>query len=324
MRVRSDHSETLSCMRALPSLRQLRYLIALAEHLHFTKAAESCFVTQSTLSAGIKELEELLGPALVERDKHSVQLTEAGALVVARARELIAAAEDLVEAAHALAEPMQGLLRLGAIPTLAPFLLPPLLAGMRIAHPELKLALREDITANLLERLRNGQLDLALIALPVDVSGLQVMPLFDDELWLVGPSKDPALKARIEISAAELSDRLLLLEEGHCLRDHTLAACPAREKLRADEIAATSLLTLLQMVESGLGLALIPELALRAGVLAGSKLSARSLTQAPTRAIALVSRKTNPRAAEAQSMAAQLAQWRGQQKALPKRLLKAP
>lgn len=306
-------------MRALPSLRQLRYLIALAEHLHFTKAAESCFVTQSTLSAGIKELEELLGPALVERDKHSVQLTEAGSLVVARARELIAAAEDLVEEAQSLAAPMQGLLRLGAIPTIAPFLLPPLLTGLRRAHPDLKLALREDITSSLLERLRSGQLDLALIALPVDVSGLQVTPLFADELWLVGPDQDPVLKARAEPSALELSDRLLLLEEGHCLREHALAACAAREKLRADEIAATSLLTLLQMVESGLGLALIPEVALQSGVLAGSNLAAKPLAQAPSRDIALVSRKTNPRAAETELIAHLLSEWRRQHKRLARR-----
>lgn len=306
-------------MRALPSLRQLRYLIALAEHLHFTKAAEYCFVTQSTLSAGIKELEEILGPALVERDKHSVQLTEAGSLVVARARELIAAAEDLVEEARALAAPMQGLLRLGAIPTIAPFLLPPLLTELRAAEPDLKLALREDMTANLLDRLRSGQLDLALIALPVDVSGLHVTTLFDDELWLVGPKQDAALKARTEVGPNELSERLLLLEEGHCLREHALAACAARDKLRADEIAATSLLTLLQMVESGLGLALIPELALRAGILAGANLSAKTLAEAPTREIALVSRKTNPRGAEAALIAEFLVQWRRKQKSLPRK-----
>ncbi|AVP97354.1 LysR family transcriptional regulator [Ahniella affigens] len=306
-------------MRALPSLRQLRYLIALAEHLHFTKAAESCFVTQSTLSAGIKELEELLGPALVERDRHSVQFTEAGSLVVARARELIAATEDLVEEARVLAAPMQGILRLGAIPTIAPFLLPPLLTELRSAEPDLKFALREDMTANLLDRLRSGHLDLALIALPVDVSGLQVKPLFEDELWLVGPMQDPALKARHEIRPNDWSDRLLLLEEGHCLREHALAACAARDKLRADEIAATSLFTLLQMVESGLGLALIPELAIRAGILTGNTLRARALPQAPTREIALVSRKTNPRATEAALIADFLMRWRKRQKALPRK-----
>lgn len=290
-------------MRPLPSLRQLRYLVALAEHLHFTKAAEACFVTQSTLSAGIRELEAMLGPTLVERDRHSVRLTEVGLRVVQRARELLASAEDLADEAQGLADTLGGLLRLGAIPTIAPFLLPALLKDLRASLPELRVALREDTTANLLDRLRAGQLDVALIALPVDVDGLNVQPLFDDELWVVGPVDDAVLCADGTCVADTFAERLLLLEEGHCLRQHALAACSTKPRLRADGIEATSLLTLMQMVESGIGLALVPEMALRAGLLQSSALAARPLVPAPRRKIALASRRTSARQAETERIA---------------------
>jgi len=309
-------------MRPLPSLRQLRYLIALAEHLHFTRAAEACFVTQSTLSAGIRELETLLGPTLVERDRHSVRLTDAGQRLLVRARELVAAAEDMVDEAQGLTESMGGLLRLGAIPTIAPFLLPNLMKSLRSAAPDLRLALREDITANLLERLRSGQLDLALIALPVDVEGLHVHPLFDDELWLVGPADDALLRMSTNVIPEVFSERLLLLEEGHCLRQHALAACSTKPRLRADGIEATSLLTLLQMVESGIGLALVPEMALKAGLLQSPSLAARPLTPPPMREIVLVSRRTSARQAETMAVAEVLLDDHRQQKKLARRVLR--
>ena len=291
-------------MAALPSLRQLNYLVALAEHLNFTRAAAACFVTQSTLSAGLKELESTLGANLVERDRQRVVITPLGAEVAARARSLIAQAEDLVELASGAAEPMSGTLRLGVIPTIAPFLLPRILPGLRAKYPKLKLLLREDLTASLLARLRAAQLDFALIALPYDTGGLLEQPLFDDEFWLAGRAEDPAFKAKRLAVTAPVAERLLLLEEGHCLREHTLAACTRSATPNASGIEATSLLTLVQMVESGIGLALVPEIALKSGLLQRTGLVARPLAPpAPRRTLALVARPSSARTAELQLLA---------------------
>jgi len=291
-------------MPALPSLRQLRYLVALSETRSFTRAAEACFVTQSTLSAGLKELESTLGAQLVERDRQSVRMTPLGDTVVERARGLLAGAEDLVEAAAAGAKPMTGLLRLGAIPTIAPFLLPSLLPIVRERHPALRLALREDLTAKLLVRLEDGELDFALIALPFETEGLLVRSLFDDELWLVAPEGDPQLATKKITISPRMAERLLILEEGHCLREHTLQACGRAQVASAEGLEATSLLTLVQMVESGLGLALVPELAIQAGLLASSRLVARPLASpAPKRTVALVARPSTARALEFSALA---------------------
>jgi LysR family hydrogen peroxide-inducible transcriptional activator len=292
-------------MPALPSLKQLKYLVALAEHLNFTRAAEASFVTQSTLSAGLKELETALGARLVERDRQSVALTPLGAEVASRARSLIAQAEDLAELAAGAAAPMTGTLRLGVIPTIAPFLLPNVLSELRARYPKLKLALREDLTATLLERMRAAQLDFALIALPYDTGGMLEETLFDDEFWLVGREDDPALKHKRAVVNAPIAERLLLLEEGHCLREHTLAACARAAKPNPSGFEATSLLTLVQMVESGLGLALLPEMALKSGVLAGTQLVARPLAPpVPKRSIALLARPTTARKTEFETLAA--------------------
>lgn len=286
-------------MAALPSLRQLGYLVALAQHLNFTRAAAACFVTQSTLSAGLKELEATLGASLVERDRQSVLMTPLGLEVAGRARQLLAAAGDLATLAAASAEPMTGTLRLGAIPTLAPFLLPRILPGLRARYPQLKLLLREDVSANLLQRLAGGQLDFALLALPYDTGDMLVRPLFDDEFWLVGREDDAALKSRRATVAAPAAEKLVLLEEGHCLREHTLAACPRAESANRSGVEATSLLTLVQMVESGIGLALVPEIALNSGLLKGTRLVARPLTPpAPKRSIVLLARRSSARRAE--------------------------
>ncbi len=286
-------------MAALPSLRQLAYLVALAEHLNFTRAAAACFVTQSTLSAGLKELEATLGASLVERDRQTVLMTPLGMEVVERARSLLAAAEDLAARAASSAEPMSGTLRLGAIPTIAPFLLPRILPGLRGKYPKLRLLLREDLSANLLQRLASGQLDFALLALPYDTADMQVRQLFEDEFWLVGREDDPALKSRRASVTAPAAEKLVLLEEGHCLRQHTLAACTRTESSNPSGVEATSLLTLVQMVESGLGLALVPEMALGSGMLNGTRLLARPLTPpAPKRTIALLARRSSSRQAE--------------------------
>lgn len=290
-------------MTALPSLKQLQYLVALAAQLNFTRAAAACFVTQSTLSAGIKELEDILGARLVERDRQNVLMTPLGAAVAARAQAILAAAQDLAELAAGAAAPMSGLLRLGAIPTIAPFLLPRALPLLRARHPELRLALREDLTAALLGRLRDGQLDFALIALPHDTTGLRVEPLFDDALWLVGRKDDPQVRPRTVSVTPALTDRLLLLEEGHCLREHALQACGTAQHA-ASGVEATSLLTLVQMVESGFGIGLVPEMAVRSGLAESPTLVVRPLAKpTPHRTVALVARASTPRLADMAALA---------------------
>src|SRR5262245_16952716 len=286
-------------MPALPSLRQLSYLVELAERLNFREAAEAQFVTQSTLSAGIKELETVLGVQLVERDRRTVRLTAVGEEVVARAREVLAAASDLAESARRAAKPLAGPLRLGTIPTIAPFLLPELLPPLRRSYPELKLYLREDQTARLLDKLRAGSLDVALIALPFDTDDLHVRELFKDELWYVAREDDPTARAK-EVAVRQLKPgEVLLLEEGHCLREHTIAACGPRRGSWEATVEATSLYTLIQMVEGGLGVTLLPEMTLKHGILKGTRLVARPFAApAPSRTLALVARRTSPRLAE--------------------------
>lgn len=286
-------------MKALPSLRQLRYLLALAEHLNFTRAAEACFVSQSTLSAGLKELEATLGVQLVERDKQTVTLTQPGAEVAARARLVVASAEDLCEFAADLTQPMSRHLRLGVIPTVAPFILPTVMPILREKFPHLMLNLREDLTANLLSRLRNRALDFALIALPYDTEDLRVLSLFKDRFWLVGKENDRSISGKTVRISNQCYERLLLLEEGHCLREHAIQACSLAELPNTKGIEATSLLTLVQMVASGMGLALVPDLAIKGGLLNGMPLKARPLAApAPERTIALVTRPTSPYMAE--------------------------
>jgi LysR family hydrogen peroxide-inducible transcriptional activator len=291
-------------MAALPSLRQLGYLVALAERLNFRAAAEAQFVTQSTLSAGIKELESQLGVQLVERDKRHVRLTTVGEEVAARARELLTAATDLVDAARGGAAPLSGTLRLGAIPTISPFLLPQVLPPLRRAYPALKLYLREDLTDRLLERLHAGTLDIALIALPFDTGDLHVRELFADEFWFVTREDDPAARERA-MSVRKLDPgQVLLLEEGHCLRDHAIAACRPRHGAWEAKVEATSLTTLIQMVEGGLGVTLLPEITLKAGILKGTRLVARPFASpAPSRTLALVVRRTSPRGRDADLLA---------------------
>jgi len=291
-------------MPALPSLRQLGYLVELAERLNFRAAAEAQFVTQSTLSAGIKELESVLGVQLVERDKRSVRLTAIGEDVVARARDLLAGANDLTEIAKSSLAPLSGPLRLGVIPTIAPYLLPEVLPPLRKAHPELRLFLREDLTGRLLERLRAGTLDIALIALPYDTGDLHARELFKDEFWFVAREDDPAAREK-EIALRKLdTGEVLLLEEGHCLRDHAISACGPHRGTWETKVEATSLPTLIQMIDGGLGVTLLPELTLKAGILKGTRLIARPFASpAPSRMLALVVRRTSPRKRDADLLA---------------------
>lgn len=283
-------------MASLPTIKQLRYLIAISETLNFTRAAEVCFVGQSTLSAGLKELEDSLGVQLVERDKHSVSLTPIGQGVVERAQRLIVQADDLVDFVEGSAGAMMGVIKLGVIPTIAPFVLPVFSPKMREQYPDLKIVLREDLTANLIDKLNRHELDFALIALPYETKGFLMKELFNDEFWLIGKEDDPSLKNKEIQLTNRLADRILLLEEGNCLRDHTLAACKKTEIASQSGIEATSLLTLVQMVEYGLGMALIPEMAIKSGLLKNTNLIARPLTApAPNRKIALIARSSTAR-----------------------------
>lgn len=290
-------------MITLPSLKQLQYLVAISDQLNFTRAAGACFVTQSTLSAGLKELEAVLGTQLVERDRQTVLMTPIGLEVASRARSILAAAQDMVGLAAGTAEPMTGLLRLGVIPTIAPFLLPHALSALRKHYPELKLALREDLTGNLLAQLEVGQLDFALIALPFDTSSLLVEPLFDDEIWVVGLKSDPEVRPKQVRFTPAISDRLLLLEEGHCLREHALSACSIVPHA-PERFEATSLLTLVQMIESGLGVGLVPQMAIKSGLIQSPALLARPIAKpAPKRTVALVARRSTPRLADLKALA---------------------
>jgi LysR family hydrogen peroxide-inducible transcriptional activator len=288
----------------LPTLRQLGYLVELAERLNFRVAAEAQFVTQSTLSAGIKELETVLGVQLVERDRRHVRLTAVGEDVVARARALLAAAMDLAEAAGSAARPLSGPLRLGAIPTIAPYLLPSVLPPLRRTYRDLTLYLREDLTERLLERLRAGGLDVALIALPFDTGDLYVRELFKDEFSFVARESDPAVREKAVALRRIDTDDMLLLEEGHCLRDHAIAACGPRHGAWESRVEATSLPTLIQMVEGGLGVTLLPGITLDAGILKGTHLVARPFSRpAPSRTLALVARRTSPHRRDADLLA---------------------
>jgi len=282
------------------SLRQLAYLVVLSETLNFTRAAQRCFVTQSTLSAGIRELERGLGVELFERDRQNVMLTAIGRELVERARLLLSQTADLVQAAHAASEPLKGTVTLGAIPTIAPFLLPRLLRLMRRELAGLTILLREEPTIELLQAVDSGEVDFAIIALPMDIGRLVAYRLFIDELWLIAADADPICRqAAPKVSQIDLQ-RLMLLNEGHCLREHSLLACQSGRRGRPQQpsgIEAGSLPTLIQMVEAGLGISLLPQMAVKAGLLAGTRVSARPLAApSPKREIALVCRPTTGRA----------------------------
>ena len=233
-------------------------------------------------------------------------MTPIGQQVARRARDILSETQDLMALAGKSNEPMCGQFRLGVIPTIAPFLLPPALDLLRARYPDFRLALREDLTARLLTRLEEGQLDFALIALPYATDRLLVETLFDDQLWLVSRQGDPEIGTTNVSMSPSISKRLLMLEEGHCLREHTLYACGSETPSpTAENLEATSLLTLIQMVESGLGIALVPEMAIDRGLAASAGLIARPFAKPqPTRTIALVARRSTPRLVELKTLAA--------------------
>lgn len=288
----------------LPSLRQLRHLAALAEHRHFGRAAAACGITQSTLSASLKELEDLLQAPLVDRTQRKVVLTPLGEEVVARGQAILHEAEELVRATEGHRAPLTGTVRLGVIPTIGPFLLPRILPRLRKAYPTLKLYLTEDQTARVLEDLGAGRLDAVLLALPYDCGNVDMAPLFDDPFSIV-MRRDHKLAKTPELPAHALDrEALLLLRDGHCLKDHALSACRIDGRRHVDAFEATSLHTLVQMVDNGLGVTLLPRLALDANILKGTDLVAKPLaSDAPSRQIALVWRRGTGRRAEFELLA---------------------
>jgi LysR family hydrogen peroxide-inducible transcriptional activator len=281
----------------LPTLRQLQYLVAVHDEGHFGRAAGVCFVTQSTLSAGVQELEKLLGTKLVERSRQGVRFTPLGKEIVERARRLLREAEEIAGLAQAAGRPLTGELSMGVIPTIAPFLLPRVLPGLRSAYPELKLYLREETSQQACDALHRGSLDCVLLALPFPCGDVESEVLFDDELLLALRENEAEGLPRPVPPAAISSADLLLLEDGHCLTEHSLAACGRRAPNSA--MLGTSLYTLVQMVDNGMGLTLVPRMALDAGILDGTSLVSRKLdADNAARQIALVWRRRSPREAE--------------------------
>ncbi|THD77504.1 MAG: hydrogen peroxide-inducible genes activator [Phenylobacterium sp.] len=291
----------------LPTLRQLQYLKLLVEHGSFGRAAEAAHVTQPTLSAGIQELEKTLGAPVVERARSGVILTPVGEEAIRRARIILSEAEELVEVAKSASQPLAGRFRLGVIPTVAPFLLPKALPLLRERFPKLRLYLREDLTHRLIVALRAGQLDAALIALPYDLTGLQYAHVSDDELLAAVPANHPiAAEKRASLEALEKED-IILLEDGHCLREHALAACGLRPPKAApgeELFAATSLPTLVQMVGSGLGVTFLPAMAVDAGLTDAAPIAVRPIGSGhPSREIVVAWRAGSSRGAEGRLLA---------------------
>ncbi len=279
------------------NLKQLAYLTALHKTSSFTAAAKACGVSQSTLSGGIAALEVSLAATLVERDKQHVLFTPLGKGVVERAEPMLAAAHDLQAFVDGGNQPMQGTMTLAAIPSIAPFVLAPFILAVQKKYPLFKLLLREQQTEPLLEHLRDGTLDIGIIALPYDTAGLHVLPLYNEPLMLLSAASDELAAIAHPTLAHVDPERLILLQEGHCLREHTLQSCSFQERHSA-AIEASSLATLVQMVEAGLGVALLPEMAVRSrlvkpGIDGGTLVARAFVKPAPQRTIALVTRNTH-------------------------------
>ncbi|NQU58143.1 MAG: LysR family transcriptional regulator [Rhodospirillales bacterium] len=289
----------MATLRRLPTLTQLRHLIAVAEHGHFGRAAQACFITQSSLSASIRELEATLGETLIERTRRTVMITPLGMETVKRSREVLRNVEDIADLVSAAGAPLCGPLRMGVIPTIAPFLLPRVLPILRRAYPDLKLYLSEKQSAPLLEDLAAGELDLLLLAFPYPSDKLKTLVFADDPFWVAYPKgRWPAHKERLTGLDLE-TENLLLLGEGHCLRDHALSACGLAEHHRQTEFQATSLHTLVQMVDNGLGVTLLPKMAIDAGITRSTGVHLRPIDgETLGRHIGFAWRPTSPREEE--------------------------
>lgn len=281
-----------------PTIKQLRYFVALAGIGHFGRAAEACFVSQSAFSTAIRDLESQLGAQLVDRTNRQVTITALGRDVAAQARLALREIEELVEIAGQRRAPLSGSLRLGVIPTIAPFLLPRAMSELRKAYPDLKLYLNEDQTQRIHQKLLDGDLDVLLLALPFELRGVEEMPLFRDHFLLACRDDtervDPATYRVDKLDA----DSILLLEDGHCLRDHALAACKIRSSDRVSRFAASSLLTLVEMVDADLGITFLPEMARDSALLRNTHVRMYPIGDGSYRTIGLAWRKGSGRVEE--------------------------
>jgi LysR family hydrogen peroxide-inducible transcriptional activator len=289
------------------NLRDLKYIIAVAETRHFGRAAERCFVSQPTLSGQIKKLEEELGVTLFERTNRSVEITPVGSAVLNHARLILEQADLIQQLARAQRDPLAGPLRIGVIPTLSPYLIPLILPPLKKRYPQLKLVLSEELTDTLLERLRNHEIDAALLATPVEEQEFASLPLFDEPFWIAYPSKHP-FYTRERITLRDLrNENLLLLAEGHCLAEQAMEVCHIRERQAQGEMAdlrASSLETLIQLVSAGFGVTLVPALAMRGSWTTDRGVVAQPLAIAgATRRVSLVFRHSFPRRPALQALA---------------------
>lgn len=269
----------------VPTLRQLKYLTAVVDEKHFGRAAERCFVTQSTLSAGIQDLEELLEVSLLERSNRKVLTTAIGREIAERARHILSLSDDLVDLAQSEKNPLAGRIRVGLIPTISPFLLPRALPTVRSTYPDLELLLIEDQSERLLDQLESGQIDVAVLAFPFNVRGLTHRIFAQESFWIALPT-DHRLCAMDVINASDLPvNELLLLAEGHCLREHALSACALPASAQRKSVQATSLYTLIEMVASGLGITLVPDMAVSSDMVRHADICLRPLANLDDQAI---------------------------------------
>lgn len=274
------------------SIRHLRYFAALAQHRHFGRAADACAISQPALSLQIKDLEDLLDAPLVERDHRQIRLTSLGEAFASRAHDILRAVDELADLARASSQSLAGDLRIGMIPTVAPYLLPAVIRRLGELFPAVDLRPREAVTQKLIEDLTNGRLDVAIVALPVLEPVLQELPLFEEEFVLVRPSADRMKPPPCPDTLREM--RLLLLEEGHCFRDQALAFCNMAPGAPKDLMEGSSLSTLVRMVGAGIGVTLIPEMAVAPETASVDVNAVRLALPRPSRTIGLVWRKTNP------------------------------
>jgi LysR family hydrogen peroxide-inducible transcriptional activator len=285
-------------------LKDLKYLLAVAETRHFGRAAARCFVSQPTLSTQLKKLEDYLGLQLVERQPRRVGLTQAGERIAERARSIVEASDEILEIAHAEHDPLAGRLRIALLPTIGPYLLPVVMQKIRKALPRLELMLYEQQTAPMLEHVLAGDIDVGVLALPVQGSGLATRPLYDEPFVVLAPTDHPLAKKATMKPADLTGQTLLLLEEGHCLRDQALDVCSRVDVAERQDFRATGIETLRQMVAAGAGVTLLPELASRGAYAAAKGLVVRPFARPqPTRTIGLVWRKRSARGAAIAALA---------------------
>jgi LysR family hydrogen peroxide-inducible transcriptional activator len=274
------------------SLKQLVYFDALARHCHFGRAAAACAISQPALSMQIKEMEETLGGVLLERGARHVRLTKFGEEIAQRVRDILRSVGELGDFARASRDRLVGRLRIGMIPTIAPYLLPTVIANLTRTHPELDIHVRETLTQKLIEELAEGRLDTAIVALPVSEPSLAEVALFTENFLLVRPGEDEGTPVPSSETLREM--RLLLLEEGHCFRDQALSFCNMRSSPPREMLDASSLSTLVQMVSAGIGVTLIPEMAVAVETRSASVSVARFKNPQPSRTIGMIWRKTSP------------------------------